>query len=355
MNHHLIFILLDTGTVLGGLIGAIITLPIAFLLICYLLLAPHDILFSFAKENRVKYIMSANGKKWTTKTIFSSNKYYIDPITYDILPITPDTPKKYYRRWNFFGMYWVGIPPFVTIYKYMMSWMELQLVGDVYKLVPRKETTPYLFVKRTAYAIFVKEAEDSEGYPLDLLIELYVRATNARTPIFDVDDAFGQLITLTLRETGRYVKTSTFAGLLSERVAPVTNGGVSEDAFSKFICALNDKISGETESGGIRKKLGFIIEGAGIITVELGGELKGKIADATTKAAIAIETKKERITLAEAEAEAMNLITQAKKNRYGIFKNEPEATAIEIAEKTFSGNLTTYAPGGDTTKTIPIK
>lgn len=357
--NNLLFILLDAQMVWGRIVGALIGVPFVFLLLCYLIFARFDIFFTFCKENRIKYRMTANGQKWAKSIVFSSSKYYVDKLTYDILPLTDRVPKSRILKpgRSFFGMYWVGIPPFRSIYRYHMIWFEWvwnQLTKN-YELNQRDEMTPYLFVKRTGYALYLPEAENNQGFPVNVKFVVFLRAVNARKPIFDNDDTIGQIIKLLLGDAAIYVKANSFANMYSQKAANLEDNVQEHDEFSKFLCKINEKISGET-GGGIIEKFGYLIEGAKILDVEVAGDKKAEINDAIALAAIALENKKATITNAEAQKEAMDLITLAKKARYQIFENNPAATAIEVAEQKFHGNVTTYVEGNsNVTPTIPVK
>ncbi|MDE2031292.1 MAG: hypothetical protein KGI58_03495 [Patescibacteria group bacterium] len=352
-----LIILLSAGSVLGQTIGIIIALPVILVLTSYLFLAPNDILFSFSIQNRVKYITEANGNTWTGDIIFYSDIYYIEPKTYNVREITNTTsPTLLMKKWNLFGMYWVGIPPMRSIYKYELTWQEWRQVGLIYELYPRKEITPFLLVQRTAYGMYLKEAENIEGYPLNIGFVVYLRATNIRKPIWDNDNAFGQLQGLLLGEAALYVKNATFKHLFSLKSEKIEFDKAEHDDFSKAIYELNDSIGGESEKQGVIEKFGFKIEGAKIITVEIAGGKKEEINNATIEVGIAEQNKQVKILEAEGEAKSMDLITEAKEKRFKLFKDNPGAVAVEVAEKTFEkSNLTTYVTGNNAVPVVPVK
>lgn len=295
--------------------------------------------------------MTADGQKWTGETIFPSTKNYIDPDSHDIKEVIPKiTPKKYYKRWNFFGMYWVGIPPFKGIYKYEMEWKDYENTDNGYKITPRKEETPYLFAKRVSYAVTLKAAETSEQYPVDIDFVFFAEAKNAYKPIFASYKAFQQIQEYIIATATTFIKASTFASLNLEK--SLKDHEVEREGFSKAISSLTDKINGE--ASGILEKYGYVIEGAQILSITIVGEAAAKISEATMKVAIAEQNKQAKIKEAEGEAGAMDAITASKEKRYQLFKNNPEAVAIEIAEKTFgNSNLTTYVNNGTVIPTVP--
>ncbi len=368
-----LFYFFDIYLVIGILLTPIYLL-ILFLLWCYLFMAKKHLFFAFAKENCVMYIMTANGKKWTGKFIFSSSTQYIDK-EYNIkdLPkdtdLEPEDKNENYVKFHIFGMYWVGIPPFKKIYEYHQIWQEWKSVERVVKnadgteskvtnreLILRDEPTPYLFTKTMEYGLFLPDAENAQGFPLNLWTVFFLRATNIRTPIFKNDKPLGQIQSLILAQEGLFVKGHTFTDILSGK-REMKDVKEEHDSFSEFILELNTQIPGGKEGENLNSRFAFWLEGANVINAEISGSAKDEINAAIAKVAIAEQDKLAKITESEGIATSMNNITKAKEERYKIFKNDENATEIEKAEKMFGehSKLTTYVTGSGVTPTIPIK
>jgi len=214
-----------------------------------------------------------------------------------------------YKKRNFFGMYWIGFWPFYSIYERHQQWMEWETTPpNGRKIKGRDEMTPYLIAKPFEYALFSKEAEDIGGVPLNVYFTAIVVPTNARIPIFDVDDAYGQLQTLCLSQALLFTKEKTFANL---------GGGNNiskelKDEFSLLISNLNDEIPGRIDGLGIIEALGYEILDAKLDQIEIGGANKETILETSTLQYIAKEKAEALKLQSEGEAEAVRIKAKAK-------------------------------------------
>lgn len=360
MKAQLLFILLDVWFTSGVIIGVVTLLPITFLLFCYAFLADKNIFFTFGEENRAMHVM--NGKKFSGRVIFPSHTDYID-ANYDILPIPDGTPeeKEKYQQDNFFGMYWVGIYPFRKIHFRHQQWQEWQLLNNELTLVPRDEFTPYLITKPFAYGMWLKSAENSEGIPLDLKFTLFLKPTNVVKPVFLNDDAYGQVQGITLSAALLYTRIKTFASMQSD--STVIDNVVSEhDQFSEVLCTLNEIIPGRPDKLGIDDVFGYRATGAKLNSVEVSGDNKTRVLEATTKKYEAEQEKLVVILQGEGQSEAKKRITDAEKydmgvrtNFYQTIKDMSWAQQIELAKEMFEkSKLTTFVSGKDVVPTINV-
>lgn len=328
---------------------------VIFLLVAYFWLAPKNIMFTFLTENRVMYIMTGNGKKWTGRYIFSSTVKYVNPENYDLEEITPYTDKKMYKKSSFFGMAYLGLPKFHSIKYFHVVWQEWKKVGDSFKLITRDELTPYLFVKRFAYGAILKNAESKDGFPLDIPLVFYIEPTNVRKPTFGSDDAIGQIYSLVLGLAGIYVKTHDFASILGEK-RTLTDASKVHSGFSAFIRGLNLQIPGEEDGSNLSTIFGYEIKGANILDAEPSGSEKVEVAKANMKIGIAKLNKQALIIDAEARVEARDLDTESLEKYYDALTKNKGAVEIEISKNMFGPNskLTTLVTNGNTVTNIPL-
>lgn len=357
---NLLFLNLSTEMVWGLITGVIIILPILFLLLCYYVLAPRNIFFTFGRENRAMYIMT--GKKFSGKIILPSKTLYVDEKdNYEIksfeklLNNSPETRKEL-TRWNIFGMYWVGIYPFYSIYERHQQWLEWKsLDGGKRTIILRDEMTPYLIVKPFEYAMVTDEAEDVKGMPLDVFFTVTLKPTNALLTMFGNDNAYGQVQTKCLSEVLLFTKEKTFSSLGGDNTTP----DITNDEFSLLLCKLNETIPGKPVGDGIVKILGYKIEDAKLNKVEIGGKNKDALLDASTLEYIALEKKKATIAEAEGKLEATKLDAQGKKAVFDVQKEylkdiSGTPGAMKVEERKATPGLTTLVEADGDKKTSLI-
>jgi len=314
----LLFLNLSTSMVWGLIVGCIIVILFLFFVFCYYVLAPKNVLFTFGRENKATYVMV--GKKFSGKVILPSKTLYVNTDEtdsehkmYDIKnfendPFRSSTElKKRFARFNIFGMYWVGIPPFYSIYERRQQWLEWKsLEGGKRTIILRDEMTPYLITKPFEYAMMLEEAEDKDGMPLNLFFTVTLKPTNAVLPMFGNDNAYGQVQTKCLSEVLLFTKTKTFTTLGGDNKTP----NVANDEFSLLLCKLNETIPGNVTGDGITKILGYMIDDAKLDKVEIAGKNKDLLIDASTYEYVAKEKKKAMIAEAEGRLESTRLDAQ---------------------------------------------
>jgi hypothetical protein len=369
-----------TMVVSGLVLGAIIMLVPILLLLSYRVLAPRNIFFTFGRENRINHIMT--GKKFSGKVIFPSKTIYVDTEDkYDIkkLDDLPLEERKKFIQPNLLGMYWIGFYPFKSIYERHQQWLEWKSTPTGREIQFRDEMTPHLVAKPFEYAMFLEEAEDKGGVPLNIYFTVILIPINAIIPIFGNDDAYGQVQTLCLGEALLFVKEKTFANLGGDNPA----SDIEKDEFSKAISSLNKKIPGRFEVDpndpnqqieiGLETALGYKILDAKLNTIEVVGTHKDEILKATTAKYVAVEGAKADIAKAEGEKQVTILKGEGNKiagmlgydvEKYSMdirnafyeqIKDKPYAQQIELAKKMFTdSNLTTFVSGKDVTPTINL-
>lgn len=349
---------LNTGMVWGLVVGGIIILSVLFLLLCYYFLAPRNIFFTFGRENRASYIMI--GKKFTGKVILPSKTIYCDKENeYLIKKFTNDAEREKFKQPSIWGMHWIGIWPFYSIYERRQQWLEWKsLTGGKRTIILRDEMTPYLFCKPFEYAMLLEEGEDAGGMPLDVYFTVTLMPTSATLPIFGNDNAYGQVQTKCLSQVFLFTKEKIFKNLGGDN----TTSSITNDEFSLLLKGLNIQIPGSSIGDGIIKVLGYEITDAKLDKVEIGGKQKDALLNASTVEYIALENAKATVAKAEGDKIAGKLGIDVEKYSmdirnafYELIKDKPYAQQIELAKKMFTdSNLTTFVSGKDVTPVINI-
>lgn len=321
--------------------------------------------FAKGKENRAMFVTYTG--KFTGRIILPSKTMSVTGSPdYKILKVSGK------KEDTFLGMYWIGIWPFYKIYYRHQQWMEWQSTSEGRRIRHRDEMTPFLIVKPFEYAMYLENGEDKKGLPLDVWFTVILEPVNAYTPIFGIDDAYGQVQTLCLGQALLYLKTKEFAELGKD-----LDGPLDQDDFCSKIKLLNNQIPGREPGENILKVLGYKILDTKINSIAIGGELKNELLKtsvleyqaqekAKAQEAEAEGIKKSKIKIAEGESQATILKAQAdkiagmlavdvekynmdaRKAFYDMLKVEglEFAQQIELAKKIFAdSNLTTYVGG----------
>jgi len=371
MNELLLFLVMSFGMKLGLTVGGIIMFFTIVILLIYKILAPNNIFFTLGRENRAVYVMT--GKKFSGKVILPSKTLYVD--TRDNYKIKSfdglsDSRKKELRTCSFFGMYWIGVYPFKSLYERRQQWLEWESDDEgKRKIRVRDEMTPYLIVKPFEYTILLEEGEDINGVPLNVKFTIILMPVNAVLPIFGNDNAYGQVQTLCKTQVLLFVKEKTFSNLGGDN----SKTSVDTDEFSKVVCEINKCIPGRPDAKGLEKILGYTILDSKLDSVEIAGEYKNILLEASTAKYKAEENAKAEIAKAEGDKQATILRAEGnkiagqlgidvekysmevRKEFYERIKDMPYAQQIELAKKMFTdSNLTTFVSGKDVTPTLNL-
>ncbi|MFA6515003.1 MAG: hypothetical protein WCT42_01930 [Candidatus Paceibacterota bacterium] len=354
----LLILSLSTGMVWGLTIGIIISILVLFLLLIYYVLAPNNIFFTFGRENRVMYTM--RGKEFSGKVILPSKTLYVNTEdNYAIKKIADLTnPKESdkYKPFGILGMHWVGIYPFYKIYERRQQWLEWKsLEGGKRKIILRDEMSPFLIAKPFEYAMMTDEAEDEHGMPLNVFFTVTLVPTNALSPMFGNDNAYGQVQTKCISQVLLFTKKKTFSTLGGDN----KTSNVTNDEFSVLLRSLNETIPGNNIGDGIKKILGYEIIDAMLNNVVIGGENAKELLDASTLEYIAIEKKKAKIADAEGDLQATLLNVQGQEAKFKIqtdfYKNLSNVPgAMDVEKRKATPGLTTLVEGDGDKKTSLI-
>ena len=353
---------------LGLVLGIIVGIIVIFIIYSYNKLFDPErpggpLFFVKAPENRVMYVL--RGRSFSGRIILPSKnlcvikdktrgRYWIKKRK----ELTLGEQRKVISQKSILGLYWIGIPPFYSIYYRMQEWQEWNL--DVNKnrniLISRDEKTPYLIATPFEYAMSVFEAESKNEVPLDVEFTVIVEPIDATLPIFENDDAYGQLQRFVIATAVLFIKTETFetlGGNIEEESGEIKQGSGKikdrkelNDYFSMTIKSLNDSIPGREDSLGITDLLGYRIIGAELNTVAISGEHKKELLKASTATYVAGEEAKALKLKGQGEKEYAEQIALGQKATYDVRVNFLKDVsripgAMPVEERAATPNLTT--------------
>ncbi len=189
---------LNIGTVIG------------FLLLLFFLCAHFDIFFAgSARENRAVFVMKGSRKGGQyVRTILVSKENSIKDngeVGYDTGGSKPFT---------ILGRPYLGLPFVHFLDEQKMVWEQFNEEDN--KTDYRDEDTKYLFISQTNYAVTVRDAEDKENFPIDLVMGVIAYPVNAYTARFGVTDWQKQFRDLITQSVNNVVGEFTFNDLKSE-------------------------------------------------------------------------------------------------------------------------------------------
>ena len=255
--------------------------------------------------------------------------------------------RNFLSRW--LGIYYVGIPPFRTVYTYRFAWNEMSKKEDGTKKVwSRDERTDFIYVVAFPYVFIVDEAETDDNLPVDVQIQATVRVVNPYKALFDTENWMEVVSGALIAATRNFVGSKDYADLVSESRLPKggtdTSGG---DRLCTPVLKLNDTYP--DGSPGLHGRYGVIIESVDILRVDIAGERKAEILDATVQRYTADQKAYTTSTLGKAEAEA-TLAKGTASAKVIELEGVAKASAIEnagLAEaKALTARLAAWNGGG---------
>lgn len=276
------------------------------------------------------------------------------------------------------GLYWVGLPPRKVALR-DSTWSEWSHVNDAGRptedreMRPRAEKTRYFFVRKFGYAFHLKGMEVRDGFKVDMKFTIFIQGTNPKIALVDNDDWYMQFDGLVRRRAKDFIGAKSFFQLLSEE--PAAQALLKKySPLQKYLDKSNrDEVHGEEETlpdtfaeymiamPGFKDK-DKENPTAEKIELPLSQVLGVRIVDATFEDIDLDKTEPLRATMskivqqeqenarklgeaetewkikrksAEADADAMNIITKAKETRQKVhlgYQGKAQATAVAIAE-----------------------
>jgi len=286
-------------------------------------LASKNLLFTTVKEGTAKAIVKGEG---FDRLLMAHKGHHLNDPTkpwYVNSPATPawqvlpnasgTTDDDYDDRhwlWKELGIHWVGFPWSHGIYYYMFEWNETMTGPDgKEKIRPRKEPTDFVYVIHITYAVVTNQAETKDGLQTDELTFITVQVVNPFLALFGTKDWMRRITS----KVNGYI--ASFVGKMKYDKLKSFCKSADQEGFSKGVIALNEDGVADPTTGkvdlGLRNEYGVEIEAAEMQEMDLSGTEGSELQKAASKAYVAEQTKKARITEAKGEAEAKKIVGAA--------------------------------------------
>lgn len=285
-------------------------LVVVLLLLVIYLLAQHDLFFCFVEEGDFRFIMKG---KNLHRIILNARGYYLDED--DVVQVGQDASKTWLNR--HFGIYWVGIPPFFRIHRWVFEY-ETRSDQDAFQTKPESVILSALHLFHT-YRLVVKEAELKDAFRIDTTSNLVVKVINPRLAVLTLKGKwFVPLMTAAkgavadLINNYRYKTDGTRKGKKESWLELNKEGAAS--TFSTAITDVNSEIG---------KITGVVIESVDYQDFQPSAEQEDviKATQALEKARLEgeakLETAKFNAQATRVEGEADNEIALGRKNAVG--------------------------------------
>lgn len=299
-------------------------------------LADGDVLFAKVPEGTARAIVA--GKSFHGFISSVRGKRLNDPHKDGFDGLKPSwellddpTPERGGLLRGWFGVFFVGIPPFRIVYKYRFQWNEFRPnEKGADEIWPRDMLTSIVYCIPFPYAMTLSEAETSEGLPLNVTYQVTVVITNPFKALFQTENWMEQMSAAVSRAVRNYVGSRTYEQLLSETNKNKDGESEINDNFSRPLTVLSKKLLDDVEEGlnsGLAGRFGVTILSAELFSVAVAGPTASKLLDATTAEYVAEKTAKAVVIAAKAEAEA---ITAKGNAEAGVIRTKGEAAASAL-------------------------
>ena len=210
---------------------------------------------------------------------------------WEVVPGEPD-PESWLTRTT--GVVWIGL--FVHIHTYLFSWTEERRNNQGVPEAWHRPNVPtqIFYLAPFPYLMILKDAEDKEGFQLDLVFVVTIRINNPYRALFGNADWLGELTGQILGVGRNWVGKTTYQAILAEKESSAGPQVVVE------ILDLNNAAP---------QHLGVTIEGCSLTQVALlDGALNRavnarRVAELEGAAALARATAEGAANVARAEAE----------------------------------------------------
>lgn len=282
-------------------------------------LADGDVLFTKVREGTSKAVMSGstfhhfllshrgyhlNDPRWKKHDDTRYDDYF--PAWEIVKNPDKELPEKYENRgWLLrkLGLYWVGLPPFRSIYEYNFVWNEekVDTTGKPH-LWNRAGSTNFIYTSKFPYLVVIDSAETEDRLPLDGMYQLTVQINNPFSALFHTENWLESVTGYSNRQARNFIGARKYADLVSETKKV---GDAQDERFSTTILELNDALPGQTGSdNGTRKQNGVTIISADLQQLEITGDEAGKIREATLRAYTADQDAYATVAAGEADGKA---------------------------------------------------
>jgi len=273
-------------------------------------LADGNVLFTTVPEGTAKAVLKSKTLDHIVMSLkgFHLNKpgsywYDSDLPLWEVVKNKPGIKyedRNFLSRW--LGIYYVGIPPFRTVYEYLFEWNEMRLGTNGSKEVwSRKERTDFIYAVAFPYIFIVDEAETQDRLPVDVEIQATVRVVNPYKALFDTENWMEVVSGALIAASRNFIGSEDYGDLVSE-IRKTRSGDQASCQLCTSVLKLNDAL--ENGTAGIHERYGVVIDMVDILRVDIAGERKAEILDATVQKYTADQKAYTTATLGKAEAEA---------------------------------------------------
>lgn len=301
-------------------------------------LAEEDTLFTFVKEGTSKVIM--RGSEFDRAIMAFKNFHLNDPTASYFDPTLPEWHVVYHGRrtdetgkyitgsehdilhkdkfydlrpWylKLAGLYWVGLPPVSSVYKYWFKWNEIDSGTDGRPiLISREAWSNYVYISDFTYGLYSGKAQTLDGVTVEIIHLDTLAVRNPRLALFSGEDWILRVGAVTGREARNHIGKRTFDQLRSE--TDQTDKKLrDDDSFSLPIIHLNLRLPDETlPPFGLEFRYGVLVRSAD--TFELQFEGSERLAAAFTAGLVAEEEAKATRLAADGQADAERTVGRAR-------------------------------------------
>jgi hypothetical protein len=292
-------------------------------------LAENELFWATCKEGQTrpvtwnkkfkKFIISYAGKCYAgelDKSLSTNNENYWEVVN----DPRPQSEKTGLEK-IFEGLYWIGLPPFAEIMRYRMTWIEWGhpkkadgSVSSHKEPIPREETISHALVQSDVYFVKVPSVETAEGIPVDVSILLTAWINNPYKALFRVQHWLEAVTNQTEGTSRVFIGTLEIKQLFTltkeeQKKGPNPRNKASLSATSSK--ALEKALKKSLEN--FKDNFGVTVDKVQIQSIEPAGDAAAKYRELLTKEYEATQEAKMVRIKADAEADRIRKIAEAKK------------------------------------------
>lgn len=226
-----------------------------------------------------------------------------------------------------FGVRWIGIYPWNTIYHYKFRWNKWsRRPGKTeYEIIPRDEMVDSVYF-RAPYALLLKDLESSDRLSITAELVFTFKMRNVRTAMFLTNDWLANASAEGTAAARDFFGARKYNDLVTLQNEIKSKGPMVAGEVSEFVAAMKSLNTDTFGNQSLASKFGPMVDDVSLLSIEIG-EPKGELAKVTHEQYVA-ERKAEK-TRTDAEAEANRITTIATANATAI-TTEAKAEAEKI-------------------------
>ncbi|MEN9613754.1 MAG: hypothetical protein RLZZ347_61 [Candidatus Parcubacteria bacterium] len=272
--------------------GIAVLVLLAMIPLWIYILAKKGIGWVMLPEGQILTIMSG---KTQHEFISCIRDYSIDPST-GVIKHTPGVagPNGWY------GIYWIGVPPFRSIYTYPFHWNKWTKKKDAKEhTIEARDGDAMSVYFRFPYAIEITDAETADGAKINLRLLVTIEAVNVETMLFKTPDWLANATAKITAVATDYLRSQTSVDFRANTPAHVNQ-------LSARVMGLNTTLTSAV-SLSLLEMCGVKFNSAEF----LGYDVAGGLADAAEKTARAQLEGEANIKAAELAAKVLATKTEA--------------------------------------------